>query len=184
MAWRLRPCGAGSPTYSTGRAASGDRESLKADRVSHEPFLRGRCGCGAVQFEISEPLRGAIYCHCGRCQKRTGTAYEATGKAAPRSVTVTVGAEHLRDWTPGGLAKVFCGLCGAHLFAREPGGGEIRAVRLAAIDGDPGVSPSGHQFVAYAASWQPLSEDGSPGFPNGCPAGDEARRRRHRPATS
>jgi len=136
--------------------------------MSHDPHLRGRCGCGAVQFEISAPLSGAIYCHCRRCQKRTGTAYQATGKPAPGSVSVTAGAEHIREWTPGGLAKAFCGICGAHLFAREPGG-EIRAIRLSAIDGDPGVRPSAHQFVAYAATWQTLPNDGLPRFPERMP---------------
>ncbi len=35
--------------------------------------LTGGCGCGAVRFEISEPLTAAAYCHCTRCQVRTGT---------------------------------------------------------------------------------------------------------------
>ena len=128
-------------------------------------LLAGSCGCGEVAFEIAEPLVGAAYCHCTRCQKRTGTAVQASAKVSPGSLTVTRGVESLRDWTPpGGLSKTFCALCGSHLFARDPTSGEISIVRMAAIDGDPGVRPAAHQFVAYAAHWEEISNDGLPRF--------------------
>jgi hypothetical protein len=129
------------------------------------PPLIGSCGCGAVGFEISEPPLAAAYCHCTRCQKRTGTAVQASARVAPGSLTVSRGEQHLRDWTPpGGLSKTFCGLCGSHLFARDPVSGEISIVRMAAIDGDPGVRPAAHQFVAYAPPWEKISSDGLPRF--------------------
>ena len=129
------------------------------------PSLTGSCGCGAVRFEVSEPLVAAAYCHCTRCQKRTGTAAQASAKVGPGSVTVTEGDDLLRDWSPpGGLDKTFCGDCGSHLFAREPGSGGIVFVRMAAIDGDPVVRPAAHQFVAYAAPWEEIGEDGLPRF--------------------
>jgi hypothetical protein len=129
------------------------------------PTLSGTCGCGAVRFEITEPLLTAFYCHCSRCQKRTGTAAQASVRAAPGSVAVTAGEEHLRDWRPpGGMAKTFCGRCGSHLFARDAETGTIGAVRMSAIDGDPGVRPEYRQFVAYAAAWEPIPDDGLPRF--------------------
>ncbi|CAN5450649.1 GFA family protein [soil metagenome] len=127
--------------------------------------LTGRCGCGAVAFEITAPLVGAAYCHCTRCQSRTGTAVQASAKAEPGSVTVTAGEEHLRDWSPpDGLAKTFCGQCGSHLFGRDAETGQVSIVRMAAIDGDPGVRPQARQFVAYAAEWEPIPDDGLPRF--------------------
>lgn len=132
--------------------------------------LTGSCGCGAVRFEISEPLVGAAYCHCTRCQKRTGTAVQASAKVTPGSVTISDGEDRLRDWTPpGGLAKTFCEECGSHLFGRDPASGEISIVRMAAIDGDPGVRPAAHQFVAYAAPWEDIRDDGLPRFDEGLP---------------
>ena len=133
------------------------------------PALVGSCGCGAVRFEVAEPLRGAIYCHCTRCQKRSGTAYQASALAAPGSVIVTEGAEHLRDWRPGGLAKTYCGLCGAHVFARDPKTGAIAVVRMSAIDGDPGVRPLARQFVAYHPEWAPIPDDGLPRYDEAMP---------------
>lgn len=47
--------------------------------------------------------------------------------------------------------------------------GAVAIVRLGAIDGDPGVRPSARQFTAYAASWEPLSDDGHAPFPERMP---------------
>ena len=40
--------------------------------------LTGGCGCGAVRFEVERPFVSAGYCHCTRCQRRTGSAASAT----------------------------------------------------------------------------------------------------------
>jgi hypothetical protein len=75
--------------------------------------LTGGCGCGAVRFEIDAPLVGAVYCHCTRCQRRTGSAAAASGRVAPGSLRVVRGEEQLREWAPeSGMEKVFCGACG------------------------------------------------------------------------
>ena len=127
--------------------------------------LQGGCGCGAVRFEIDAPLVAAAYCHCTRCQRRSGTAAQASARLRPGSLRVLHGEELLGGWNAGsGLEKVFCGSCGSALFAREPDGGEVSIVRLGAIDGDPGVRPSARQFVAYAAPWEAIPDDGLPRF--------------------
>ncbi len=127
--------------------------------------LTGGCGCGAVRFEIDKPLLVAAYCHCTRCQHRSGTAAAAAAKIEPGSLTITAGEEHLRDWSPpGGLAKTFCGECGSAVMGRNPETKELVIVRLGAIDGDPGARPSARQFVAYAAPWEPIPDDGLPRF--------------------
>jgi hypothetical protein len=127
--------------------------------------LTGGCGCGAVRFEIDAPLVSALYCHCTRCQRRTGAAAAASARIERGSLRITEGEEHLRGWTPeGGLEKVFCGECGSALLGRDPETREIAIVRLGAVDGDPGVRPSAHQFVAYAAPWEPIPDDGLPRF--------------------
>ena len=94
-----------------------------------------------------------------------GTAAQASAKIEPGSLVLTAGEEHLRDWAPpGGLSKTFCGECGSAMFGREPETGEITIVRLGAIDGDPGIRPQARQFVAYAAPWEPIPDDGLPRF--------------------
>ena len=108
----------------------------------------------------------ASYCHCTRCQRRTGTAASAQARVEPGSVRLTAGQELVRAWEPeGGFAKLFCGECGSALFSARPGERDPFSVRLGAFDSDPGIRPQWHQFVAYAAAWEPIPEDGLPRHP-------------------
>jgi hypothetical protein len=123
--------------------------------------------CGAVSFAISEPLPGALYCHCKRCQRRTGSAFSVTALTQPGSLSITEGEDAVRTYRPedDGWHKSFCSECGSQLFARHPENDDLLAVRLGALDQDPGIRPGAHQFVDYAAPWQPLPDDGLPRFP-------------------
>jgi hypothetical protein len=134
------------------------------------PALTGGCGCGAVRFEIAEPLVAAAYCHCTRCQHRTGTAVQASAKTVDGSFRLVAGEDALGRWTPGGFDKVFCARCGSAVFAQDPEDHDRVIVRMAAIDGDPGVRPQARQFVAYAAAWEPIPDDGLPRFDERLPA--------------
>lgn len=128
--------------------------------------LTGGCLCGGVRFEVAEPLVAATYCHCTRCQRRTGSAAAASGRVAPGSLTITEGRELVTAYQPSeGFAKDFCGRCGSALWARNPDDAEMRFVRLGTFDADPGIRPSARQFVAYAAAWEPIPDDGLPQYP-------------------
>jgi hypothetical protein len=127
--------------------------------------LTGGCGCGAVRFEVTEPLVSAVYCHCTRCQRRTGTASSASASSAPGSFRIVQGGSNLRAWRPeGGFEKWFCGECGSAVFSRHPEDPERVSIRLGGFDADPGIRPSVRQFVAYAALWEPIPDDGLPRF--------------------
>jgi hypothetical protein len=127
-----------------------------------DPVLTGGCLCGAVRFELSEPPQRAGYCHCTRCQKRTGTAASVNARVDGNKFLLTQGRELVRTWRhpDGGFEKGFCGECGAHLFSRNPDNHAQVAIRMSAFDGDPGVRPSYRQFVTYAAPWEPIPDDG------------------------
>ncbi len=130
------------------------------------PALTGGCGCGAVRFEISEPLISARYCHCTRCQRRTGTSSSASASVVPGSFRVVQGKDRMRAWKPeDGHEKWFCGDCGSALYTVNPHDRSQLAVRLGALDGDPGVRPGVRQFVAYAAPWEQIPDDGLPRYP-------------------
>ncbi len=127
--------------------------------------------CGGVRFEISAPLVTSVYCHCTRCQRRTGTAAAASARIAPGSLSVLSGEELVRYWNPpAGFSKAFCSACGSALWSRSQEDPELIGVRLGAFDDDPGIRPSAHTFVAYAAVWEPLPDDGLPRYPEGRPA--------------
>ena len=129
-------------------------------------MLTGGCLCGGVRWEISEPLVSASYCHCTRCQRRTGTAASAQARVAPGSLRLVQGEELVREWAPpDGWPKAYCSACGGALWSRSPTEEGLFSVRLGTFDTDPGIRPQWRQFVAYAAPWEPIPDDGLERFP-------------------
>jgi hypothetical protein len=137
--------------------------------ADHAP-LTGRCNCGAVSYEIDGPLLSASYCHCTRCQRRTGTAVSPNARPTRGSFRIIAGEDRLRAWRPEtGWEKLFCGDCGSAMFSRDPDDPEAVGIRMGTLDSDPGIRPGLHQFVAYAAPWEPIPDDGLPRYPEGRP---------------
>ena len=138
------------------------------DEAQLEKVLLGGCGCGTVRFQVSAAPVSAHYCHCTRCQRRSGTAASANARLQPGSFRILSGEERVRAWKPdGGFEKWFCGDCGSALFSRSPTDPTLVSVRLGAFDSDPQVRPSMRQFVAYAAPWEEIPDDGLPRHPEG-----------------
>ncbi len=129
--------------------------------------MTGGCLCGGVRFELTEPLTSAGYCHCTRCQRRTGAGASPGSRIDGGTIRMLAGEELVKAWRhpEGGFEKLFCRECGSHLFSRNPDDPRQMSVRLGALDGDPGVRPSWRQFVAYAAPWEPIPDDGLERFP-------------------
>jgi len=111
---------------------------------SPENPLRGSCLCGGVQFEVTAPSLWASHCHCSRCRKHSG-AFGGTQ----------------------GRVKAFCSVCGSGLFGNEWPEGDQIGIRLGALDGDPGIRPQFHTFVASRAPWDDLPDDGLPRYDEG-----------------
>ena len=131
------------------------------------PSLTGGCLCGGVRYEIAEPPVSASYCHCTRCQRRTGTAASAQARVAPGSFRIVAGAELVArvgaEPTRAGRSA------SARSAAARSGAGtrptpDVISVRLGTFDAEPGIRPQWRQFVAYAAAWEPIPDDGLPRY--------------------
>jgi hypothetical protein len=136
---------------------------------SPENPLPGGCGCGAVRFEVRGPFTRALYCHCHRCQRRTGVAYSASARVARADFELLSGTERIRSWEPkDGMPKAYCVECGGHLFAGSLDG-EFIAIRLGAVEGDPGIRPEYRQWTSSAVPWEPIPDDGLPRYEEAAP---------------
>jgi hypothetical protein len=128
-------------------------------------MVTGGCLCGGVRYEVTEPLVAMTYCHCTRCQRRTGTAASPQARIEPGSLRFVQGEELVKGWKPpDGYEKCFCSNCGSQLLSKNPEG-VIVSVRMGTLDEDPGLTPKHRQYVAYAATWEPIPDDGIPHYP-------------------
>jgi hypothetical protein len=79
---------------------------------------RGRCLCGAVEFEVHGPLRPVIACHCGQCRRWSGHYVAATGA---RRSDIRFNADEALTWfrSSARAKRGFCRVCGSSLFWSE-----------------------------------------------------------------
>lgn len=116
----------------------------------------GSCLCGSVTWEIDGPLEHMSHCHCARCRKAHGTAF-VTMVAGPASGFRRQGGEHVVEWASSPeLRRSFCKVCGSTVP-----GGEWQGLAFApagGLDGDPGLRPVAHIFVASKAPWHDITD--------------------------
>jgi hypothetical protein len=140
--------------------------------------LQGSCLCGGVRFELTRPFRRANHCHCSRCRKHSGTFGETQGRVPREGFRLLQGEELIRVFRPeNGTVRAFCSVCGSSLFGGTwPVGDEV-SVRFGALDGDPGIRPQYHSYVASRAPWDELPDDGLPRYDAAKPGADPPRQR-------
>src|ERR1700742_4173133 len=105
--------------------------------------LNGHCMCEAVRYEVTEPLVGVAYCHCTRCQRRTGVGFSVSARTSPGSFALIEGGDLVETYVPGGDGwnKSFCSRCGTHLFTISPTDPDQVAVRVGTLDEVPDGLP-------------------------------------------
>lgn len=132
--------------------------------------IKGSCLCGTVRYEISGQLLDAGNCHCSMCRKAHGAAYATYATVSPDEFRWTSGEELVTAYESSpGASRIFCRVCGSTLGASEHG--RIDFVTLGTVEGDPGIRPRSHIFVASKAPWLEII-DALPQFEE-WPPGDE-----------
>jgi hypothetical protein len=69
------------------------------------------------------------------------------------------GADLIRVYGQGqGAVKAFCITCGSSLFGGTWPEGPQVSIRMGAFDGDPGIRPQFHTYVASRAPWDEITD--------------------------
>ena len=126
--------------------------------MSTNDFLKGGCLCGSVSYEITGPLFDADHCHCSMCRRQHGAAFATYAKFNPDEFKWTSEEEYIKVYeTLGGAGWCFCSHCGSTVAGTDKG--RITSVTLGTIQGDPGIKPESHIFVASKAPWHEINDD-------------------------
>ena len=81
-------------------------------------------------------------------------------------VRIVKGKAQLRHWKPtDGGEKWFCGNCGSSIFGRNDRHDDPIGIRMGTFDTDPEIRPTVRAFVADAAPWEAIPDDGLPRHP-------------------
>ncbi len=129
----------------------------------------GSCLCGAVAFEVSGPFDAFFLCHCGRCQKDTGSAHAANLFSMTAKLVWLKGEDHVKTFQLPETRhqKSFCATCGSALPSVQENGA-LLVVPAGSLDTDVPIKPIAHICCADRATWDEALEnipkmDGLPG---------------------
>lgn len=116
--------------------------------------------CGAVRYEIEGELGPIMFCHCRRCRKAVGTAFQAAAPIRKDELRLLSGSEKLVDFESSpGVYRVFCGACGSPLYSKRDTMPDTLRLRLGTLDMPVTGKPTAHIFVADKAEWYEICDD-------------------------
>ena len=133
-------------------------------------MIRGSCLCGQVRFEMSEPsghLKPGgpfVMCHCTRCRKHTGSAFNAAFLAKKKDFNLVSGQELISSYAapilvrPPAYEKRFCKRCGSPVPLELSNSQDV-LIPAGTLDDDPRVKPDRHVFVEHQAPWFQITDD-------------------------
>ena len=126
-------------------------------------MIRGSCLCGAVKFEITRAVGPFELCHCSRCRKASGSAFNATVGVRRDDFRVVSGRDLIRTYeapvreVPPGFRTYFCSRCGSPMPNPNPETPWFE-VPAGALDDDPELRPDRHIFVELKSAWFEITD--------------------------
>ncbi len=126
---------------------------------------KGSCLCDAVSYEIDGDIGPIMLCHCSRCRKSNGTAFNAASPVKKADFRILTGLHRLTDFESSpGVGRVFCSVCGSPIFSRRDAMPDVIRLRIGTLDTPISAGISAHIFVASKAQWFNIHDD-APQFP-------------------
>ena len=119
--------------------------------------LRGRCECGAVEYEVEDAFSYALNCHCSNCRAGTGSAFKPFGGISREKLAITKGADTLLVWGDRDANHTRCGKCGSLLFSVVAP--DRVHVAYGSLRDAPSLQPTQHIFVGSKAPWFEILDD-------------------------
>lgn len=123
--------------------------------------FQGGCLCGASRYEAQgEPINVRV-CHCRRCQRALGAAFNARVLMPIEAVTISGPVSRFNS-SPA-LARGFCQVCGTALFSERVGGGVV-GLTCGSLDEPDAFPPTEHMWTSSKQGWVKVN-DGLPQYP-------------------
>ncbi len=119
--YRARLVDAGGPGHPAAFLSSGVKDQplfdLDSNAIDRSSLITGRCLCGDIRYEISQPAIATGFCHCRMCQRAHGAPVSAWAAFPAAAVRFTKGEP--KYYKSSSIAeRGFCANCGSSLTTR------------------------------------------------------------------
>ncbi|TQV71931.1 GFA family protein [Denitrobaculum tricleocarpae] len=122
-----------------------------------QTLYTGGCLCGAVNYEITGPLRPVVACHCNQCRKTSGHYVAATqGRWDRLHLKREDGLAWFRSSET--ASRGFCRDCGSSLFWRRHGD-ELFSIMAGTLDSPTGLSVACHIYADTKGDYYQIADD-------------------------
>ena len=115
--------------------------------------LKGSCGCGKVEYTITDKPLFTQACHCKNCKKSTGSSFVIHTMVFEEDFFLKgdVSSTQLPTGSGKGYRAYFCNNCGVYLYCKYKVAVGRIAVRSATLDNP--ISPQAHIYVKDKDPW-------------------------------
>jgi hypothetical protein len=141
----------------------------KPEAVKSGAPVKGRCLCGAVQFEIDFPARWAWHDHSRASRQAHGAAYATYVGSWRKRFRITKGEKEITRFEDPSSKTVrsFCARCGTPLFYERPRSPHMVNISRALFESRTGRQPLYHIGIQELQEWTWTGEPLVPlkGFP-------------------
>ena len=137
--------------------------------------VSGKCLCGAVRYQSSEPAMMAGHCYCEDCRRSSGTSHCTHVVMAEESFEITGTLSYFDKPANSGnvVKRGFCPTCGSAILSYNEAMPGMVFVRAASLDDLDQIEPGMTVYAARAPQWalidhkQPVFDGEFPGLPEG-----------------
>ncbi len=122
--------------------------------------MRGKCLCGAIEFELKGDLPNLYQCHCSLCRRVTGSSANAAFRIAADQFEWLSGSGQIREFvTETGFKSHFCATCGSpvpNLTSNDC----AYWIPVGLLEENGELELVAHLYVASRASWDVIADAG------------------------
>ena len=123
-------------------------------------MIKGRCECGAIQYEVEGVVSDFSHCHCSQCRRLQGAPYVSFAEVGEDQLDWKAGREALKVYASSPRNdRYFCPTCGAHIMVISEDDPGVVYLTMGCVEGDPKLPAGYHQFVDSKAPWVEIGDD-------------------------
>ncbi|WP_392558256.1 GFA family protein [Orbus mooreae] len=125
-------------------------------------MLTGSCLCSKIHYQIDmdNNINELIFCHCQRCRKWNGSAFNSAMVVAAEKLQILTGQEHIKAFSTNGVNRYFCEQCGSNLFTSRDNMPNVYRFRVGSLDTPIYPIKKIHIYTGSKAEWDSICDGG------------------------
>ncbi len=116
----------------------------------------GSCLCDTIEYRLKGDIHTLIHCHCSRCRKETGSAFNSVARIPRENFSLIKGEEFIKTYSENGFHRYFCSVCGSTLFTSRDALPDIYSIRVGLLNTPIQPTKKLHIYVNSKANWDEI----------------------------